>query len=149
MVPAATSAARATAVAAGTSAPVATRATGTAVTTPSVAASPTVKAASATPSPSVATAVMGESVQVTLTEFHIAVDPSTIKAGTVRFTVKNQGTVVHAFEVKGNGIDQKSSNLNPGESETMTVDLTPGTYDTWCPIDNHKNLGMFAQLTVQ
>ncbi len=48
----------------------------------------------------------------------------------MRFVVTNQGTVVHAFEVKGDGIDQRTSNLNPGQSETMQVDLQPGTYDT-------------------
>ncbi len=91
----------------------------------------------------------GQAVQVTLKEFSITLDPSTVRAGTVRFVVTNQGTVVHSFEVKGNGIDQRASNLNPGQSETMQVDLQPGTYDTWCPIDSHKDLGMFAQLTVR
>lgn len=86
---------------------------------------------------------------MTLKEFSVTLSPSTVTSGPVRFSVTNQGTVVHAFEIKGNGIDQKTNNLNPGDTATMQVDLRPGTYDTWCPVDGHKDLGMFAQLTVQ
>jgi len=111
-------------------------------------ASPRAGAPSPTPSP-LPGAVTGQAVQVSLEEFKISLDPSTVQAGTVRFVVTNNGTVVHSFEIKGDGIDQKTSNLNPGRSETMQIDLQPGSYDTWCPIDGHKDLGMYAQLTVK
>lgn len=119
---------------------------------PTLSASPTGTPQPTTPSPSQSPsplAVAGQAVQVTLTEFKLAMDPPTVQAGTVRFVVANKGTVVHSFEIKGGGIDQRTSNLNPGETETMQVDLAPGTYDVWCPIDGHKDLGMFAQLTVK
>jgi len=119
---------------------------------PTLSASPTGTPRPTTPPPTQSPsplAVTGQAVQVTLTEFKLAMDPPTVQAGTVRFVVANKGTVVHSFEIRGGGIDQRTSNLNPGETETMQVDLAPGTYDVWCPIDGHKDLGMSAQLTVK
>ena len=90
----------------------------------------------------------GSTVDVTLVEFKIEM-PQTLPAGPTTFVVKNGGTVDHNFEIKGQGIDQVfPSNLAPGETQTMQVDLKAGTYRVWCPVDAHADRGMELQLTV-
>jgi len=91
----------------------------------------------------------GNSVDVKLTEFKIDM-PNSLPAGTTTFKVTNDGKVVHNVEIVGNGIDKKlDANLQAGQSGTMQVDLKPGTYDVYCPVDSHKQNGMDLQLTVK
>lgn len=90
----------------------------------------------------------GATVDVSETEFKISM-PTTISAGTVTFHVTNNGTAVHAFEIQGNGIDEKTPDINPGKSADLTVTLTAGSYRVFCPIDSHAELGMQLTLTVQ
>jgi len=58
----------------------------------------------------------------------------------------------HAIEVEGGGAggkDAKSTTISPGQSTTLTVDLKPGqSYQWYCPIDNHKNMGMKGEIKV-
>jgi uncharacterized cupredoxin-like copper-binding protein len=37
----------------------------------------------------------------------------------------------------------------PGQSGTLTVNLKPGKYEFYCPISNHKMLGMEGEITVK
>jgi uncharacterized cupredoxin-like copper-binding protein len=91
-----------------------------------------------------------QTVQVSEKEFSIA--PSAIKlaqTGTYAFNVMNNGTITHAFEIEGNGVDEKTGNLQPGASTTLTVTLSKnGSYEAFCPIDAHRSKGMEAKLTV-
>ncbi|HET7093741.1 MAG TPA: cupredoxin domain-containing protein, partial [Thermomicrobiales bacterium] len=88
-------------------------------------------------------------VDVALSEFMIDM-PATLPAGSTTFTVTNDGTVVHSFEFEGQGIEKRLSHtLNPGESETLTIDLKPGKYEAYCPVDGHKGMGMDRDVTVQ
>ena len=90
----------------------------------------------------------GNVVQVSLTEFNIDM-PTEIPAGTVTFEVSNDGSAVHNFEVEGQGIEEVfETNLQPGESRTMEVDLQAGTYEVYCPVGNHREMGMELELTV-
>ena len=90
----------------------------------------------------------GESVDVSLTEYAIAV-PSSLPAGTVTFSVTNDGSVTHSFEVEGAGLEEVLEvPLEPGETGTLTVDLAPGTYEVYCPIGNHASEGMRSEVTV-
>src|SRR5438270_11815305 len=82
----------------------------------------------------------GPSLQtVSLTEKEFSITPKAIsvaKAGTYTFSVKNDGRLTHALEVDGNGIEQKSGDIQPGKSATLTVDLAKtGSYEIYCPID--------------
>ena len=39
--------------------------------------------------------------------------------------------------------------LQPGQSDTLKVKLNkPGSYEWYCPIDNHKQMGMKGEITV-
>lgn len=91
----------------------------------------------------------GQQIVVTETDFKITM-PKTLRAGTVTFEVENKGKVVHNLEIEGNGIDKKlSSNLDPGQKGTLTVNLKPGKYHVWCPVDGHADLGMNLHITVK
>ena len=93
--------------------------------------------------------VTGHRVSVTMTEYHFEM-PATAKAGKTTFVVKNAGRKEHAFEIKGQGIDQKlSPNPKPGQTATLQVDLKPGTYAINCPLPFHTMRGMKTTLTVR
>lgn len=100
---------------------------------------------------STAAAAGGETVDISETDF--ALDPSdpTVKAGTVTFDVTNDGQTTHNLEVEGpNGEEELEQDLAPGESGQLTVDLSePGTYEMYCPVDDHKGMGMEGEITVQ
>lgn len=88
-------------------------------------------------------------VEVQLDEWTVKLSPSTVNAGQVHFMIQNAGDIAHAFEIKGQGIDQKTPNISPKQSATLLVTLKSGDYDTFCPIDGHKAKGMDATLTVK
>jgi uncharacterized cupredoxin-like copper-binding protein len=86
--------------------------------------------------------------EVGLTEYEIAM-PTSLSAGSQTFRVTNNGATEHNFEVEGQGIEQEfETNLSPGETQTMQLNLEPGTYEVYCPVGNHRDQGMEMQLTV-
>jgi uncharacterized cupredoxin-like copper-binding protein len=95
-------------------------------------------------------AAAGEAVEIGETEFKL--DPSSVQidqAGTVTFHVTNNGTTDHALEVDGQGVEEETETIKPGESAELTVDLSKeGSYEIYCPIDGHRDSGMEGALTV-
>src|SRR5436309_7846014 len=89
-------------------------------------------------------------VSAKLSEWKVELSTRTIAAGTVTFTVANVGSIPHAFEVEGQGIEQETAVIPPGASATLTLGLKPGTYEVYCPVgeDSHKKLGMETELKV-
>jgi uncharacterized cupredoxin-like copper-binding protein len=83
---------------------------------------------------------------VTVSEKEFSLTPSSVdvdRAGTVSFTVKNDGQITHALEVEGNGVETETEEIQPGESATLTVELSrAGSYEMYCPIDGHEGNGM-------
>ena len=92
-----------------------------------------------------------QSVNVSLTDFQLTPDNPTVKAGSVTFNATNDGQTTHSLEVEGPGDEQElPSDLAPGDSGELTVDLSkPGTYEWYCPIANHRQLGMEGEITVK
>lgn len=90
----------------------------------------------------------GSTVTVGETEFHLALSTTTFSPGAYTFTAVNNGTIQHALEITGPGVDAQTSTLNPGESASLHVTLKAGDYDVFCPIGSHKALGMNAEITV-
>src|SRR5256885_7052451 len=54
-----------------------------------------------------------------LTEWKVELSQATIVAGTVTFTVTNAGSIPHALEVEGQGIEQETGVIQPGASATQ------------------------------
>jgi uncharacterized cupredoxin-like copper-binding protein len=83
---------------------------------------------------------------VTISETEYSLTPNVVRLaapGTVTLKVRNIGHVAHALEVEGHGIRQEIDAIQPGESATLTVDLSKaGSYEMYCPIDGHEAKGM-------
>jgi uncharacterized cupredoxin-like copper-binding protein len=87
-------------------------------------------------------------VRVSEVEFKIKLPQTSIPAGSYTFQVHNDGKVQHDFVIKGAGVNEKTPTIDPGKSSSLKVDLKPGTYDVFCSIPGHKQLGMDVTLTV-
>jgi plastocyanin len=85
-----------------------------------------------------------------LSEWKVELSQRTITAGAVTFTVTNTGSVPHAFEVEGQGIEKATDIIQPGSTAKLTLTLKPGNYEVYCPVgnDSHKHLGMETHLKV-
>src|SRR3989449_3923113 len=101
-----------------------------------------------------AIALVGEphpvAVTATLSEWKVERSERRIAPGVVTFTVTNAGSIPHALEVEGEGIEQETEVIQPGAHATLTLTLKPGTYEVYCPVgdDSHKKLGMETHLKV-
>jgi plastocyanin len=91
----------------------------------------------------------GGSVDISETEFALDPADSTVGAGSVTLTATNDGSIDHNLEIEGNGIEEVTDTLAPGDSGKLAVDLEPGTYELYCSIDSHKDQGMEGELTVE
>jgi plastocyanin len=102
------------------------------------------KAASSKP------AAAANRVAVAETDYRLTPSNPKVKKGTVTFAVTNRGKTVHSLEVEGPGGEQQLAEpLKPGESGTLKAKLgKDGKYEWYCPIDNHKGLGMKGEITV-
>lgn len=87
----------------------------------------------------------------TISETDFALSPSTVTIdapGTYTFEATNDGDTDHALEIEGNGVEEETDTIGPGESASVTVDLEPGTYEMYCPIDGHRDQGMEGEISV-
>jgi uncharacterized cupredoxin-like copper-binding protein len=92
----------------------------------------------------------GATVTAKEVEYSITPTPATIKAGSVTITAMNAGATTHQLTIEGNGISEKgTSNIAPGASANLTVDLKPGTYTLYCAIPGHEAAGMKTTIIVQ
>ena len=95
------------------------------------------------------TAAGEQTVELTASEY--AFDPSDVSldaGGSVTFRVTNDGDETHALEVEGNGVEEETEEIAPGETGQVTVDLQAGEYEFYCPVDGHKDKGMEGSLVV-
>ena len=92
----------------------------------------------------------GQTVDVSETDFKLDPSDPTVQPGTVSFKVTNDGGVDHNLEVEGpNGEVELEQDIAPGESGTLTVDLSkPGAYEFYCPVGDHRERGMEGEITV-
>ncbi len=90
------------------------------------------------------------SVGVRLSEWKLELSQLTVPTGEVEFTVTNGGTMLHAFDIEGQGVDKELEPIKVGATSTLRLTLPPGTYEVYCPIDSgaHKKMGMIAHLEV-
>jgi plastocyanin len=85
-------------------------------------------------------------------EVEFALKPAEItleKPGTYVFKAVNSGGTVHALEVEGQGIEEETEKIQPGQSAELKVKLEAGTYELYCPVDGHKEEGMEGKVIVK
>jgi len=85
-------------------------------------------------------------VDVTETEFKIALASAELKAGKITFDVTNGGAIPHDLAIEG--VEQKTKEIPSKGSAKLTVTLKPGTYELYCSIPGHKQAGMDLKVTV-
>lgn len=114
------------------------------------AAAGSTPAAAATEAPATEAAGEAAAASITVEAFDLGFNLSsnTIPANTdVQVTVTNNGALAHDFVIDELGIQTKL--LNPGESETVTINAAPGDYTYYCSVPGHREAGMQGTLTVQ
>ena len=92
-------------------------------------------------------ATQADTVVVTISSGSINV-PETVAANAAAFEVTNSGQASHGFAI---GTDLSSSpvasidnRLETGQSETVTVQLQPGSYVAYCPVEGHQESAEFV-----
>jgi plastocyanin len=92
----------------------------------------------------------GETLKLSADPSQLKFDKSTLsaKAGSVTITMDNPSSLPHAVAVEGNGVDKDGQTVQKGGKSTITVDLKPGTYTFYCPVDGHRAAGMKGTLKV-
>jgi plastocyanin len=91
-----------------------------------------------------------QTIQISEKEYSLTPGTVTLsKPGTYAFRVTNKGTITHALEVEGNGVEEKTGDIQAGSIATLNVTFTKdGSYEIYCPVDGHKDRGMKGTLTV-
>jgi uncharacterized cupredoxin-like copper-binding protein len=112
-------------------------------------------------------------VAVTLQQWAVTPTVTTVPAGSVTFTVKNNGTIPHefvvlqtetpaadfpitSFEGESERFNEDTAGTNVGETgdmdagttKTLTIDLAPGHYAFVCNLPAHYGQGMHTDFTV-
>jgi uncharacterized cupredoxin-like copper-binding protein len=105
-------------------------------------------------------------VAVHMQDYRVILSVASVKPGTVRFGVKNEGGMEHSFELiktdlpfdqlptadakaKEDGLVKQVKSLGVGKVQVVSADLAAGKYVIICNVAGHYQLGMRAALTVQ
>jgi uncharacterized cupredoxin-like copper-binding protein len=101
---------------------------------------------------------------VAIKETDFKLSPSTVtlsKPGTYAFKVEDDGSTQHSLEIEGEGVKseggedeggeaQLEQTLDPGQSGVLLVSFQkPGTYEMYCPVDGHEQMGMKGKVVVK
>ena len=62
---------------------------------------------------------------------------------------ENIGSITHALEIEGKGVEEETKDLDAGQSAELKVTLKPGKYEIYCPVDGHRQQGMEGTVTVK
>jgi plastocyanin len=120
---------------------------GVAAVKPTPTPTTTTTATTTTPPPTTTAAVgtARTTVTVGMFEYRFDLTQSTIPSGQVTFVIVNKGQQVHNFNIIGIKVGKL---LAPGQSETWTVALPPGSYNYQCDVPFHAGYGMVGSFTV-
>jgi uncharacterized cupredoxin-like copper-binding protein len=98
-----------------------------------------------TPKTTTHAAPAAQTVQVTETEFRIALAGYKAQAGKFTFEVKNAGKLPHDLAIKGG---PKTELIQPGQTATLTATLKPGRYHLYCTVPGHEQAGMKVDIAL-
>ena len=109
---------------------------------------------SSTPAASPATSA-GPGDEAIGTAIHVrdfTLDPKTITSSgsAVALAVTNDGPTVHNVTIRDSAgtVLAATKDLKAGQSETLSVQIPPGTYVMYCSLPGHESLGIKGTLTV-
>ncbi len=88
-----------------------------------------------------------QTIEVTTREWAFEPSPLVAKAGKITFRIKNNGGVEHNFLVENTPGAQVEA-IKPGESKSLTVELTRGEYTVFCNLPGHREAGMVGTLKI-
>lgn len=106
-------------------------------------------------------------VAVHMKDYKVELSVTTVKPGTVRFGIKNEGGMEHSFELiktdlafdklpttadakaREDGLVKQVKSLPVGKVSVVTADLAAGNYVIICNIAGHYQLGMRTALAVR
>lgn len=87
-------------------------------------------------------------VTVKMSEYRFRLSTSTVRTGTVVFTIINKGQLPHDFSIQK--LQKVSPLVQPGHTATMRVTFKrPGAYYYLCTVGAHVQYGMFGNLRVK
>lgn len=93
---------------------------------------------------------VAERVEIETTSYAYSPATITVPVGRIRFVIHNAADIVHGFEVEGQGIEKEIEEIQPGATDSLTVTLEePGTYEIYCPVDDHEQRAMTGTLQVE
>jgi len=89
-------------------------------------------------------------VSVRLSDYELTPrNPRLDGPATVRFRVRNVGSVAHALTVVGPKEEVETEPIPPGRTTEFAIDLDePGRYRWFCPVGDHRERGMRGRITV-
>jgi len=101
-----------------------------------------------------------KTVLIKETEFKLSPSSVTLsKPGTYTFKAENEGSTQHSLEIEGKGVKSEGSEggaaqlkqvLDPGQSGVLTVSFQKsGTYEMYCPVEDHEQEGMKGEVVVK
>ncbi|WP_238935467.1 hypothetical protein [Saccharopolyspora spinosa] len=81
-------------------------------------------------------------VVVNMVDFRL-LQPAFLPPGLYTFRAVNNGQAPHALQIAGPGVtNARTPVVQAGQAADLTVALRPGVYDFWCPVGNHRQMGM-------
>jgi uncharacterized cupredoxin-like copper-binding protein len=96
---------------------------------------------------------------IAIKETEYKLSPSTVtlsKPGTYAFKAEDKGSTQHSLTIEGKGVKGEGGEatlkqtLSPGQSGVLTVTFQKsGTYQMYCPIDGHEQMGMKGKVVVK
>lgn len=97
------------------------------------------------------TTVIDGVVEVTVEGDEYSFSPATITVAagkTVKLIFKNVGNNIHTWTI--DDLNASTGSVFPGSSKTVEFDAVPaGTYEIYCSVAGHKELGMVGTLKVE
>jgi plastocyanin len=90
-------------------------------------------------------------VQVVAREFQLLPSRYVLQPGPTIVELVNAGEDAHDLALRriGGGQTIRIPVTQPGALKRISVNLSKGRYDVWCPLPTHRSLGMVTRLVVK
>lgn len=91
----------------------------------------------------------GTTLEFTAADIKFEETEADAAAGELHVTLKNDGSIEHAWEIEDHEDDLRLHVTKNGDTDEGTITLEPGTYTYYCNIPGHRDAGMEGTLTVK